>query len=68
MTLIRLNNLEDECRNGMRLPWSKEINEIMTQFHILKIQLSNLLNRINSRKQTAKKQNCLRLQLTCQQR
>ena len=37
---------EQECRNDLRLPRSKEIHECMTQVHILWIHLSSLWNKI----------------------
>ena len=47
---------ESKCRNVLRLPWSKEINEVMTKFNILKIHLSNLRNNIDCSKQIEKKE------------
>ena len=31
--------------NSLRMTWSKEINEVMTQFHVLKISPSSLRNK-----------------------
>ena len=49
---------DNECRNdNMRLPWNKEIYEIMTQFNILRIHLStSLRNKIDCSVQIKKKQ------------
>lgn len=38
---------EQECQNDMRLPWSEEIHETMTQVNILKIHFSSLYNNID---------------------
>ena len=50
---------KNKCRNGLRLPWSKEINEVMTKFNILKIHLSSLCNEIDCSKQIEKKERLL---------
>ena len=44
---------EHECRNDIRLPWSKEIHTLMTQVHILRIHLSSLKNNIDCTTQIA---------------
>ena len=50
---------KNKCRNGLRRPWSKEINKVMTKFHILKIHLSSFCNNIDCSKQIDKKQKLL---------
>ena len=50
-----------ECRNNVRHPWSKEINKIMTQVHILQIHLSSLWNNIDCHVQIEAKQNSLKI-------
>ena len=52
---------EHECRNNVRLPWSKEIHEIMTQVHILRIHLSSLRNKIDCKVQIKAKQESLKV-------
>ena len=47
---------KSKCRNGMRIPWSKEINKVITKFHILKIHLSSLCNDIDCSAQIEKKE------------
>ena len=55
---------KSKCRNGLRLPWSKEINEVMTKFNILKIHLSSLRNNIDCSKQIEKKERLLEKKIT----
>ena len=50
---------KSKCRNGLRLPWCKEFNEVMTKFNILKIHLSSLRNNIDCSKQIEKKEQLL---------
>ena len=50
---------KDKCQDRLRIPWSKQINKIMTHFHILKIHLSSLCNKIDCSKQIKKKQKLL---------
>ena len=53
---------ECECKNDVSLPWSREIHGIMTQVHILHIQLSNgLQNRIDYKVQMKEKQKSLKV-------
>ena len=37
-------NTENKCWNSLRMTWGREINEVLTQFRILKISLSSLHN------------------------
>ena len=55
---------ESKCRNGLRLPWSKEIIKVMTKFNILKIHLSSLRNNIDCSKQIEKKERLLAKKIT----
>ena len=50
---------ESKCQNGLRLPWSKEINKVMTKFNILKIHLPSLCNNIDCSAQIEKKERLL---------
>ncbi|OEU17034.1 hypothetical protein FRACYDRAFT_239635 [Fragilariopsis cylindrus CCMP1102] len=50
---------EDQCRIHHREPWSKEVNEVMTTAHILRINLSSIRNNIDCSKQIAQKQSLL---------
>ena len=52
----RMLHAKRKCRNDLRLPWSKEINEVMTKFNTLKIHLSSLSNNIDCSKQIEKKE------------
>ena len=54
---------EQECRNDVRLPWSEEIHEKMTQVHILRLYLSSLRNKIDCEVQIETKQRSLKVQL-----
>ena len=60
----RMLQAKSKCRNGLRLPWSKEINEVMTKFNILKIHLSSLCNSIDCSAQIEKKERLLAKKIT----
>ena len=54
---------EGQCRIHHRLPWSKEVNEIMTTANVLRIQLSSLRNRIDCTNQIEQKQRLLKTRI-----
>ena len=56
---VGMLHAESKYRNCLRLPWSKEINKVMTKFNILKIHLSSLRNNIDCSKQIEKKEQLL---------
>ena len=52
---------EQECRNDVRLPWSEEIHEKMTQVNILRLYMSSLRNKVDCTDQIKKKQQTLKV-------
>ena len=46
---------EQVCQNDVRLPWSEEIHEKMTQVNILRMYMSSLQNKIECNTQIKKK-------------
>ena len=50
---------KNKCQNNLRMTWSTKNNKVMTRFHILKIQLLSLCNKIDCSKQITKKQKLL---------
>ena len=55
---------KQECRNNVRLPWSKDIHEKMTQVNILRLHMSSLQNKVDCTDQIEKKQQTLKVQQT----
>ena len=47
---------EQECKNNVRLPWSEEIQEKMTQVNILRMYMSSLQSKVDCTNQIKKKQ------------
>ena len=52
---------EQECRNDVRLPWSEEIHEKMTQVSILRMYMSSIQSKVDCTNQIEKKQHTLKV-------
>ena len=53
--------VEQECMNDMRLPWSEEIHEKITQVNRLRLYMSSLQNKVDRMDQIEKKQHTLKV-------
>ena len=55
-----MTSAENQCKHNQRLPWSPEVNKVVTRANILKISLSSINNKINLTAQIESQQSNLK--------
>ena len=59
-----LLHAEHQCKHYQRLPWSPEINELVTKINMMKLTLTSMNNKIDMTKQIASQRKNLKTEFT----